>query len=279
MLTNMEKGTMVKLFNRGGYVLDFSTPDFDAFTLDSVGVALCQKYGLSKGKSLIAYIEEAKPEDSYKLLSDLLEYYETQYYHFESETNDTDLLGNYSGSYKKLYLSCKGIIDKYKVSQPNQELAKAVEESFSTMYMSQQIKLMLENQETYPAEAIGKAKELIESCCRTILKNRGEAIDKDWTFQQLVGKVFNVLDVMPSGVDEKSPIAGSLKQIYGSLKGIVGPVAEVRNAYGTGHGRTADFEGIDSRHSKLLVGISVTLVQFLWATHEEKPLVKSYPLF
>lgn len=74
MMTNMEKGALVKLFNRGGYVLDFSTPDFDAFTLDSVGVALCQKYGLSKGKSLIAYIDEANPEDSYKLLSDLLEY-------------------------------------------------------------------------------------------------------------------------------------------------------------------------------------------------------------
>ena len=126
MMTNMEKGALVKLFNRGGYVLDFSTPDFDAFTLDSVGVALCQKYGLSKGKSLIAYIDEANPEDSYKLLSDLLEYYETQYYHFENETNDADILGQYSGSYKKLYLNCRGIIDKYKVSQPNHELAKAV---------------------------------------------------------------------------------------------------------------------------------------------------------
>ncbi len=274
-MTNMEKGALVKLFNRGGYVLDFSTPDFDAFTLDSVGVALCQKYGLSKGKSLIAYIDEANPEDSYKLLSDLLEYYETQYYHFENETNDADILGQYSGSYKKLYLNCRGIIDKYKVSQPNHELAKAVEESFSSMYMSQQIKLMLENQETYPAEAIGKAKELVESCCRTILKNRGETIQKDCTFQQLVGQVFKVLDVMPNEVDEKSPVAGSLKQIYGSLKGIVAPIAEIRNAYGTGHGRLADFKGLDARHAKLLVGMSITLVQFLWTTHEEITLMGS----
>lgn len=275
MMTNMEKGALVKLFNRGGYVLDFSTPDFDAFTLDSVGVALCQKYGLSKGKSLIAYIDEANPEDSYKLLSDLLEYYETQYYHFENETNDADILGQYAGSYKKLYLNCRGIIDKYKVSQPNHELAKAVEESFSSMYMSQQIKLMLENQETYPAEAIGKTKELVESCCRTILKNRGETIQKDCTFQQLVGQVFKVLDVMPNEVDEKSPVAGSLKQIYGSLKGIVAPIAEIRNAYGTGHGRLADFKGLDARHAKLLVGMSITLVQFLWTTHEEKTLMGS----
>ena len=43
-MTNKEKGAFLKLFNRGGYVLDFTTPDFNAFTLDSVGVALCQKY-------------------------------------------------------------------------------------------------------------------------------------------------------------------------------------------------------------------------------------------
>ena len=279
MMTNMEKGALVKLFNRGGYVLDFSTPDFDAFTLDSVGVALCQKYGLSKGKSLIAFIDEAPEDDAYKLLSDLLTYYETQYNQFESETNNSDLLGLSSGAYKRLYLNCKGIIEKYRKTEPNTVIAKAVEESFSTVYMSQQIKIMLECQETYPAEAIGKAKELVESCCRTILTNRGETVNKDWTFQQLVNKTFDVLAVLPKEVDETSPIAGSLKQIYGSLKGIVNPIAEIRNAYGTGHGRTADFTGLDSRHAKLLVGMCATLVQFLWSTHEEKPLADSYPLF
>ena len=65
-------------------------------------------------------------------------------------------------------------------------------------------------------------------------------------------------------------MANSLKQIYGSLKGIVNPLAEIRNAYGTGHGKTADFVGLDSIHAKLLVGMSITLVQFLWSIHEEK---------
>ena len=270
MLSNSEKGTLIKLFNRSGYVLDFSTADFDAFTMDSVGVPLCETYKLSKGKSLIAYVKDASDEDAYKLLSDLLTYYETQYRDFESEIQETDIFGlPSSGAYRLLYQNCRGIIDKYRKPEPNAEIAKAVEESFSTEYMSQQIKLMLDNQETYPAEAIGKAKELVESCCRTILKIRRIGIDPDWKFHQLVGHVLEKLDVMPNEVDEKSPIAKSLKQIYGSLKGIVAPIAEIRNEYGTGHGRTADFEGIDSRHAKLLVGMSITLVQFLWETHEE----------
>ena len=134
------------------------------------------------------------------------------------------------------------------------------------------MKLMLENQDSYPAEAIGKAKELVESCCRTILSKRGLTIDENWTFQQLVNKVFEKLDVKPNKVDEQSPIADSLKRLYGSLKGMVSPIAEIRNAFGTGHGRAADFVGLDSRHARLLVGMCETLVQFLWMTQEEKTL-------
>lgn len=270
-MTNTEKGTLLKLFNRGGYVLDFSTPDFDAFTMDSIGVALCEKYQLSKGKSLNAFISEASEDDAYKLLSDLFLYYETQYGQFDFETNDSDVFGLSSGSYKSLYLNCKGIIEKYKQADFNAEMAKVVEDSFSTEYMSKQIKLMLENQDTYPAEAIGKAKELVESCCWTILSKRGFAINDTWRFQQLVNKVFDVLDVKPNMIDEKNPIADSLKKVYGSLKGIVVPIAEIRNDYGTGHGRTVDFVGLDSRHARLFVGMCVTLVQFLWMTHEEMP--------
>ena len=38
ILTKVEVGTFLKLFNRGGYVLDFSTNDFDVFTMGSIGV-------------------------------------------------------------------------------------------------------------------------------------------------------------------------------------------------------------------------------------------------
>ena len=62
-LTKIEIGTFLKLFNRGGYVLDFSTNDFDIFTLNSIGVALCEKYKMSKGKSLAAYINDASNDD------------------------------------------------------------------------------------------------------------------------------------------------------------------------------------------------------------------------
>ena len=269
-LSNQEKGTLLKLLNRSGYVLNFSTTDFDAFTMGSIGVALCDKYKLSKGKSLNAYIQEASDDDAYKLLSDLLDYYETNYPSFEAETHEKGFFDTSEGTYRSLYLKCKGIIEKYNKVEPNEEIAKSVDEAFSSEYISQQIKLMLSTQETYPAEAIGKAKELLESCCRTILKERNVQIEDKWSFQQLVSKCLEELDILPAKVEVSSPIVGSLKKIYGSLKGIVAPIAEIRNEYGTGHGKTADFIGLDSVHAKLLVGMSSTLVQFLWESHKNR---------
>lgn len=36
-------GTFLMLFNRNGYVLNFSTNEFDVFTTNSIGEAICEK--------------------------------------------------------------------------------------------------------------------------------------------------------------------------------------------------------------------------------------------
>ena len=76
MLSKIEIGAFLNFYNRNGYVLNFSTSSFDAFTMQSIGVPLCQRYQLSKGKSLMAYCDDADYDDVFKLLADLLEYYE-----------------------------------------------------------------------------------------------------------------------------------------------------------------------------------------------------------
>ena len=79
MISYIERTYFNDLLNRGGYVLDFSTYRFDEFTLHSVGTALCEKYNLSKGKSLNEFINEEDNDKVVKLLDDLLEYYEVRY--------------------------------------------------------------------------------------------------------------------------------------------------------------------------------------------------------
>lgn len=237
-----EMGAFVTLFNRDGYVLDFFTAGFDTFTMNSIGVALCQKYNLSKGKSLISFISESPVSVSVKLLSDLFHYYETQYSNFDEETKMPESLfgeQHVCGKYRKQYLLCKELADKYKYVDPNEIRAEGIMDVFGSEYISRQTKMMVELQMTSPTDAIGKAKELVESCCRTILGQRFVECDKDWSFQQLVSKTFDTLKLLPKDVDEKSPIADSLKRILGSLKGMVSNISDIRNAYGSGHGRDA----------------------------------------
>ena len=65
-LSKIEVGTFLKLFNRGGYVLDFSTNDFDVFTLGSIGVALCDKYKMSILKALLLSMRQKEKDKVFR---------------------------------------------------------------------------------------------------------------------------------------------------------------------------------------------------------------------
>ena len=73
LLSNIEIGAFLNFYNRSGYVLNFSTSSFDAFTMQCIGIPLCEHYQLSKGKSLIAYCSDADYDSVFKLVSDLLD--------------------------------------------------------------------------------------------------------------------------------------------------------------------------------------------------------------
>ena len=271
-LTQIEKGTFLKLFNRGGYVLDFSTNDFDVFTLESVGVALCAKYGLSKGKSLTEYItKDANKKDVIKLLNDLLKYYKEHYEHEYTYSEDEDVFGysRYNAEYAKLYRKCQSYIDRVlNVTTPLAANAEELKEKFSSEYLSKQIELMIKMQTENPTEAIGKAKELIESCCKTILDSKKVKWDKNWDMSKLTGETLNLLNLTPKNIPDSDPVSENIKAVLGNLRGITTKLAEIRNPYGSGHGKSASFTGLETRHAKLAVGCSITFVTFLWDTYE-----------
>ncbi len=261
LLSNIEKGALVKLFNRGGYVLDFSTVDFDAFTFDSVGVALCTRYGLSKGKSLNAFITEADDATTAKLLIDLFEHYEFSY--------TKELAGD--NEYAAIYKRCKPIVERVKAIISQTALpVEDLKEKFSSEYISAQIDTMVQMQSKNPTEAIGKSKELIESCCKTILENSDIAIDKKWDITRLVDETVKLLKITPRDIPDTAPEAIAIKSLLQNMKNIAQNIATIRNAYGSGHGKSASYKGLEERHAKLAVGSSLTLVNFLWDSYERR---------
>lgn len=270
-ITSIEKGAFLSLFNRGGYVLNFSTDEFDVFTQNSIGLALCHHYKLSKGKSLTTYVNSASESNVIKLLGDLLEYYES---HFQSEIEfDEKKEDTYWGGSKKEYQAhykkCRAVIDRIKLNlTPFTSAGELLKEKFSSDYISAQIEIMLKMQSDNPTEAIGKSKEFIESCCKTILEESGGNIDKEWSVGQLVKETMKFLGISTDNIGGDADEGKIVKAILGNLSGIAGNIAELRNAYGSGHGKSASYKGLTVRHAKLAVGSSITLVSYLWDAYE-----------
>ena len=269
-ITKKEEGTFLMLFNRNGYVLNFSTADFDVFTTNSIGVALCNKYGLSKGKSLIAYLNSATYSEREKLLLDLFHYYEDNMQHeYDKDYENFFCYNGYDERYARIYQKCKGIVERIEgTSSVISQTADNLKRKFSSEYMSQQIELMISMQSTNPTNAIGAAKELIESCCKTILEFEGCTVDKDWEVPRLVDETFKHFHLMPKNISDDVKGAKSIKAILGNLKAIAQGVAELRNLYGSGHGKSSSYKGLESRHASLAIGSSTTLVRFLWDSYE-----------
>ena len=226
---------------------------------------------MSKGKSLAAYVQNAPIENVEKLLKDLLSYYEENYEYEYTETEDEEEFGysRYDAEYARTYKKCRAYMDRIlNITTPLAVNAAELKEKFSSEYLSKQIELMLKMQNENPTDAIGKAKELIESCCKTILDNKGVKWDKNWDMGRLTGETLNLLNLTPKSISGTDPVSENIKAVLGNLRGISTKLAEIRNPYGSGHGKSASFTGLETRHAKLAVGCSITFVTFLWDTYE-----------
>ena len=124
--------------------------------------------------------------------------------------------------------------------------------------------------ESDPPLAIGAAKELIESVCRTILDELQQPIAKNADLGELVKETTKCLKLAPSDIPEAAKGAELVKKTLHNLAAIVGNVAELRNLYGTGHGKNGKAKGLEPRHARLVAGSASTLATFLWDNFERR---------
>ncbi|MFD2164508.1 abortive infection family protein [Paradesertivirga mongoliensis] len=145
-----------------------------------------------------------------------------------------------------------------------------IKEILNADYVSQQINLMESSIENAPHVSIGLAKELIETCCKSILNELKETYDKNWDLPKLMKETTKLLKLTPDDIPNEARAASSIKQILGSLSSVVQGIGEVRNEYGSGHGKDGKFRGLQPRHAKLAVGAASTLAVYLLETHKMK---------
>lgn len=152
---------------------------------------------------------------------------------------------------------------------PGVSAAKETLSSTDVGYVAEQITRMEAAVLNDPGLAVGTAKELVETCCKTILSERGIDVPNGDNLPQLVKRTAKELKLTPDDIPEKAKAGETIRRLLSNLATITSGVAELRNAYGTGHGKKASAKGLGPRHAKLAVGAASTLAVFLAETHRE----------
>lgn len=165
---------------------------------------------------------------------------------------------------RPIFIGRHKLLGKTTFEKSKQEISNYL----SDEYVLKQINLMEGAIENSAELAIGTAKELIETICHTILTERQIEVDKNWDLLQLLKQTTKQLNLTPEGIPDEVKASKTIKSILGSLTTVVQGIGELRNQYGSGHGKKANFKGLTARHAKLSVGAASTLAIFLLETHK-----------
>lgn len=133
---------------------------------------------------------------------------------------------------------------------PGVEAARTTLGGTDPGYLFQQITRMEAAVGNDPALAIGTAKELIETCCKTILGERQIIFSKSAEIPELVKLTVKALQLAPSDIPDAAKAADTIKRLLSNLGTIAQGLAELRNQYGTGHGKAAKSKGSSAQVGK-----------------------------
>jgi hypothetical protein len=114
-----------------------------------------------------------------------------------------------------------------------------------------------------PAQAIGSAKELLETVLKTVIGDHGQKSRED--IPELLKKAQAQLDLDPKSASGSE----TLRRTLSNLGQVVHGVAELRSLYGTGHGRSKSRE-LEVAHARLVVNAAITIATFLLEIWQEQ---------
>ena len=138
--------------------------------------------------------------------------------------------------------------------------------ALSSAWMHQEVERIEAAVDGDPALAIGTAKELIETCCKHIADSLALAIPPNADMQELVKATLKGLQLVPEGISDEKKGAEAIRRILGNFAQVTQGLAELRNLYGSGHGRNSSHRGLQPRHARLAVSAAAAFVEFVVAT-------------
>lgn len=181
------------------------------------------------------------------------------------ESDGFEIIQTSEISGKPIFEGRQKIIGKSNLIMKKTEIKKYL----NTEYVNNKINLMNEAITRDTDLAIGTAKDLIETACKSILKKHGKNFLSDWNLGKLLKETSDILDFKPKKASNPEKADGSIRQILKGITTMINGVSELRNAYGTGHGKEADFQMLETKYAKLIVGAVSEIVIFYLVTDGE----------
>jgi hypothetical protein len=260
-LNMADRHNLEKYLNMGsGYVLGFGDRTFGEFIHEAVDIDIhSEKYttnGTSKANKLRTFWKLESDQIVGRLIYAFIKYEETTA--IEKSNEDVSLTDK-----------CREIANRLLAGSHSLTPLKETAKIFNATHLAEQIRRIEASIETDPSLAIGTAKELIETCCKTILAERGKPVTGTPEISVLTKDTLKELKLVPEGISDAARGADVIKRLLSNLGTIGNGLAELRGLYGTGHGKHGRATGLSARHAKLAVGAATTLVMFLFETHME----------
>lgn len=148
--------------------------------------------------------------------------------------------------------------------------ARTVADALDAGWMAKEIERLERAVETDPALAIGTAKELVESCCKTLLTKLAVPYTRTADLGDLTKLVVKSLKLVPEEIPDAAKGAENIRLILRNLTAITNNLSQLRGLYGTGHGRDGKFRGLQPRHARLAVASAVAFVDFIAETYRHR---------
>jgi hypothetical protein len=105
--------------------------------------------------------------------------------------------------------------------------ARTVADALDAGWMAKEIERLEQAVDRDPALAIGTAKELVESCCKSLLNKRGVPFTKSEDLGELTKKVTKELQLVPEGITDETKGADNIRLILRNLRKVCATRREV----------------------------------------------------
>jgi hypothetical protein len=148
--------------------------------------------------------------------------------------------------------------------------ARTVADALDAGWMQKEIERLERAVDTDPALAIGTAKELVETCCKSILTKLGIEFSRGADINDLTKTLAKALKLVPEGIPNEAKGSENVRLILRNLSALPGYLTELRGLYGTGHGRDGKHRGLEPRHARLAVGAAVVFIDFVTETYRQR---------